>query len=57
MKRRIALYLSIDGFAVEPLTFRSIGGHDALLDTVHDLLDSMVESSGQHNRELIGSHN
>ena len=30
------------------------GGHDVLLDTNLDLLDSMVESSGQHNRNLMG---
>ena len=39
------------GFVVRPLTLRSIEGHDALLDTAHDLLDSLVESSDQHNRE------
>ena len=27
-----------------------------LLDTAHDLLVSMVESSGQHNWEPNGSH-
>ena len=46
----------MEGFVVRPLTLRSIGGHEVLLDTVHDLLDSMVESSGQHNQELNGSH-
>ena len=46
----------MEGFAVRPLTLRSIRGHDALLDTAHDFLDSMVESSGQHNREPNESH-
>ena len=49
-------YLSMKGLAVIPLTLQSIGGHDVLLDAAHDLLDSMVESSGQHNREPNGSH-
>ena len=49
-------YLSMEGFAVRPLTLRSIGGHDVLLDTAHDLLDSIVESNGQHNREPNGSY-
>ena len=39
-----------------PLTLRSIGGHDVLLDVAHDLLDSIVELSGQHNQEPNGSH-
>ena len=56
VKERIAQYLSMEGFAVRPLTLRSIRGHDALLDTAHDFLDSMVESSGQHNREPNESH-
>ena len=46
----------MEGFVVRPLTLWSIEGHDVLLDTDHDLLDSMVESSGQHNREPNGSH-
>ena len=46
----------MEGFVVSPLTLRSIRGYDMLLDTAHDLLDSMVESSGQHNREPNGSH-
>ena len=46
----------MEGFAVKPLTLRLIGGHDVLLDNAYDLLDSMVESSGQHNRETNGSH-
>ena len=41
----------MEGFAVRPPTLRSIGGHDVLLDTAHDLFDSMVESNDQHNRE------
>ena len=49
-------YLSMEGFAIRPLTLWSIGGCDVLLDTAHDLLDSMVESSGQHNRELNRPH-
>ena len=44
------------GLAIRPLTLRSIGGHDALLDAAHDLLDSIVELSDQHNREPNGSH-
>ena len=46
----------MEGFVVRPPTFSSIGGHDVLLDTAHDLLDSIVESSGQHNQEPNGSH-
>ena len=46
----------MEGFAIRLLILRSIGGHDVLLDTTHDLLDSMVESIGQHNREPNGSH-
>ena len=46
----------MEGFAVRPLNLRSIGGHDVLLDTAHDLLNSIVESSGQHNQEPNGSH-
>ena len=30
--------LSMERFVVKPLTLRSIGGHDALLDTAFDLL-------------------
>ena len=37
------------GSTVRPLTLWLIGGHDVLLDAAHDLLDSIVESSGQHN--------
>ena len=54
MKGRIVWYLSMKGYAAKPLTLRSIGGHDVLLDASHDLLDSIVESSGQHNRNLRG---
>ena len=46
----------MEGLAVKPLTLRSIGDHDVLLDTAHDLLDSIVESSGQYNKEPNGSH-
>ena len=46
----------MEGLVVRPLTLWSIGGHDVLLDTAHDLLDSIVESSGQHNWEPNGSH-
>ena len=56
VKGRIAWYLSMEGFAVRPLTLQSIEGYNVLLDVAHDLLDSMVESSGQHNREPNGSH-
>ena len=56
MKGRIARYLSMEGHAVRSLTLWSIGGHDVLLDAAHDLLDSIVESSGQHNWEPNGSH-
>ena len=56
MKGRIAQYLSMDGFAVIPLTLRSVRVYDMLLDTTHDLLDSMDESSGQHKREPNEPH-
>ena len=46
----------MEGFAIRLLILRSIEGHDVLLDITHDLLDSMVESSGQYNREPNGSH-
>ena len=46
----------MEGLAIRLLTLQSIGGHDVLLDTAHDLLDSIVESSGQHNWETNGSH-
>ena len=46
----------MEWFVVRPLAFQLIGGHDILLDTAHDLLDSIVASSGQHNREPNGSH-
>ena len=45
----------MEGFVVRPLTLRSIGGYDVLLDATHDLLDSIVESSGQYNWEPNGS--
>ena len=44
----------MEGFAVIPLTLLSIGGYDVLLDTAHDLVDSMVKSRGQHNGNLMG---
>ena len=47
----------MEGLSVRPFTLRSIGGHNVLLDTAHDLLDSIFESSGQHDREPNGSHN
>ena len=39
---RIALHnlLHMEKFAIKPLTFRLIEGHDMLLDTAHDLLES-----------------
>ena len=46
----------MEGFVVRPLTLWSIGGYDVLLDTAHDFLDSIGESSGQHNQEPNGSH-
>ena len=46
----------MEGYAVKPLTLWSIGGHDVLLDAAHDLLESIVESSDQHNREPNGLH-
>ena len=46
----------MNGLAIRPLTRRSIEGHDVLLDTAHDFLDSIVESSGQHNQGPSGSH-
>ena len=44
----------MEGYAVRPLTLRSIRGHDVLLDAAHDLLDLIVELSGQHNWDLMG---
>ena len=46
----------MEGSIVRPLTLRSIGDHDVLLDAAHDLLNSIVESSGQHNQEPNESH-
>ena len=43
----------MEGLTIRPLTFLSIGSHDMLLDTTHDLLNSIVESSGQHNWDLM----
>ena len=48
--------LSMEGFVVKLMTLRLIEGHDVLLDTTHDLLDSIVKPSGQHNREPNGWH-
>ena len=51
------LYLSMEGLAIIPLTLlANWGGHDVFLDITHDLLDLMIESCGQHNREPNGSH-
>ena len=49
-------YLSMKGFVVRLQTLRSIRGHDVLLDTTHDLLDSMVKSRSLYNQEPNGSH-
>ena len=46
----------MEGFLVRPLTLWSIRGYNVLLDVAHDLLDSIVESSGQHNQELNESY-
>ena len=46
----------MEGSAVRPLTLQLIEGHDVLLESTHDLLDSIVELSGQHNQEPNGSH-
>ena len=46
----------MDEFAIRPLTIQLIRGHDVLLNAAHNLLDSIVESSGQHNREPNGLH-
>ena len=45
----------MEGLSIRPLTLWSIGGHDVLLNATHDLLNSIVELSGEHNRELNGS--
>ena len=37
--------LSVEEIVVRPLTLWLIGGHDVLLDTAYDLLDSSAESS------------
>ena len=44
----------MEGYAIIPLTLRSIWGDDVLLDVAHDLLDSIVESNDQLNRNLMG---
>ena len=46
----------MEELAVITLTLWSIGGHDVLLNATHDLLNSIVESSGQHNQKPNGSH-
>ena len=46
----------MEGYVVRPLTLRSIEGHDVLLDAAHDLLESIVQSNGKHNREPNGLH-
>ena len=46
----------MEGFAVILVTLQSIRGHDVLLDDTRDLLDLIVESSGQHRREPNESH-
>ena len=46
----------MEGFVVKPLTLRSIWGYDVLIDPARDLLNSIVELSGQHNRKPNGSH-
>ena len=46
----------MEGLVVRPQTLRLIGGHDVLLDTAYDFLNSIVESISQHNRECNGSH-
>ena len=46
----------MEGFAVRPLTLRSIGGHEVLLDTTHDFLASVVELNRRHNWEPNRSH-
>ena len=54
----IALHsiLHMERFAVKPLTLYLFGGHDMLLDTAHDLLESKVDSSGLLNWKPNGSH-
>ena len=46
----------MEGLVVKPLTLLSIRGHDVLLDVTYDLLNSIVELSGQYNRESNWSH-
>ena len=41
----------MEGFIVRLLTLPSIRGHDVFLDAAHDMLNLIVELSGQHNRE------
>ena len=56
VKGQIVWELSMEGLAVIPLTLRSIEDHDVLLDTAHNLLNSIVESNCQHNLKPNGSH-
>ena len=44
----------MEGLQVKPLTLISIGGYDVLLDSAHDLLNLIVESSGQNTWNLMG---
>ena len=44
----------MEGNTVRLLTLWSIGGHDVLLDAALDLLNSIIESSGQHNWNIMG---
>ena len=46
VKERIVQMLSMEGFEVRPMALRQIRGHDVLLDTAHDFLDSSIEPSG-----------
>ena len=39
----------MEWLTIRPLNLWSIGGHDVLLDAAHNLLNSIVELSGQHN--------
>ena len=56
MKGRAVQKFPMEGILVRPMTLRSIRGHDVLLDTAHDFLDSSVKPSGQHNRKPNSTH-
>ena len=43
----------MEGFVVRPLTLRSIGGHDVLLNNAHDLLG--FKNYGRSVEEIIWS--